>query len=107
MQSYNEVLLSPRRASAIRWPFRLLALLIVAGSLSALLGNAYLAITRKDPTAALLVLGFVPIAALIGRFGGYAIWKGAVLRNNPYWPFASGSLVAAWLLIAGALGSFR
>jgi hypothetical protein len=106
MQSHGEIPLYSRRPSTIRWPFRLLALILVAGTVLATLGNAYVAFRHKDPTAALLALATAPVAALVGRLGVHALWNGAVVRD-PYWPFASGAVVAAWLLLVWAVGSFR
>jgi hypothetical protein len=104
MQSYEEILLYSRRRSAIRWPFRLLALVIVAVALFVALGSAYIAFTRKDLRAALLALAAAPLAALIARLGVYAVWTGRV-GADPYWPFASGSVAAVWIAMAYILAS--
>jgi heme A synthase len=105
MQSHGEILNYSKRGAAIRWPFRLLAMVIVVAVLLAALGSAYVASEHRDPRAALLALTAAPVAALVGRLGGYAVWTGRVIRN-PYWPFASGSLVAVWFLIAWIIGSY-
>jgi hypothetical protein len=105
MRSFDEVLDKSNRGRAIRWPFRLLATVIVLGALFAALGSAYSAFRRKDPSAAVLAVTFAPIAAVVGRLGGYAVWKGYVIRN-PFWPFASGSVASFWILVALVVVSY-
>ena len=105
MQSFDEILDSTNRGRAVRWPFRLLAAIIVLGALFAALGSVYTAIRHKDLRAALFALSSIPIAALVARLGGYAVWKGSVIRN-PVWPFASGSTALVWVLIAWIVISY-
>ena len=99
MQSFDEILDKTNRGRAVRWPFRLLAAVIVLAALFAALGSAYAAFWHRDLRAALFTVSGLPVAALLGRLGGYAAWKGQVLRN-PFWPFASGSVAFVWILIA-------
>ena len=99
MQRFDEVLDKSTRGRTVRWPFRVLAAIIVLGALLGALGSVYTAVRHKDPRAALLALTFAPIGALVGRLGGYAVWKGGVVRN-PFWPFASGSVAMFWLIVA-------
>ncbi len=105
MQTYDEILLHTKRASAIRWPFRLLALIVVLAALAAALGSVYIALTHKDPRAAVLALGYAPLAALLVRLGGYAVWTGSVVRN-PCWPFASQAVAVTWLLLTWLISSY-
>jgi len=98
MQTYDAILLHARRGSAIRWPFRLLALLLVLAALTGTLGSCYIALTHQDPRAALLALAGAPLAALIVRLGGCAVWKGTV-AGDACWPFASRKVAMAWLLL--------
>ena len=103
MQTFDETLDNTGRA--VRWPFRLLAAVIVLAALFAALGSVYTAFRHKDPKAALFALALVPVAALIGRLGGYAVWNGSVVRN-PFWPFASGLVAFAWVLITWIVISY-
>lgn len=105
MQSLDEILDKSNRGRKVRWPFRLLATVIVLGALFGTLGCAVNALRHKDLRAALLALSSVPLTALVARLGGYAVWKGYVIRK-PYWPFASGSVVLFWLLISWIIVSY-
>jgi hypothetical protein len=99
MQNFDEILDKSNRGRVVRWPFRVLAALIVLGAAFAAWAAASAALRRGDLRAALYTVSFLPIVALVGRLGGYVVWKGHVLRN-PYWPFASGSVASVWVLLA-------
>lgn len=105
MQTCEEILLHSRRGSAVRWPFRLLALLVVLAALAGALGSGYIALTHQDPRAAALALAGAPLAALVARLGGYAVWNGTVIQNA-CWPFASPTVAAAWLSLTWLVGSY-
>jgi hypothetical protein len=105
LQSFDEILDKSNRGRAVRWPFRVLAALLVLAAVFALAGSAYTAFRRGDLRAALYTVTFLPIVALVVRLGGYAVWKGSVLRN-PYWPFASGALASLWVLMGLIIVSY-
>ncbi len=105
MQSYDEMLLYSKRRSAIRWPFRVLALVFALAVIAAALGGAWMALRHQDLKAALLALAFAPLAALVGRLAVHALRTGRVTAN-PRWPFASGSVAVTWLLLAWLVGSY-
>jgi hypothetical protein len=105
MESFDEILDKTNCGRAVRWPFRVLAALIVLGAAFAASAAAYAALRRGDIRAVLYTVSFLPIVALVARLGGYIVWKGYVLRN-PYWPFASGSVASVWVLIALIIVSY-
>jgi hypothetical protein len=102
MQSFDEILDKTNRGRAVRWP---LAAVIMLAALFAALGSAYAVFWHRDLRAALFMVSGLPVAALLGRLGGYATWKGQVLRN-PFWPFASGSVALLWLLMTWVIVSY-
>ena len=85
-------------ARIVRWPFRLLAAVLVSAALFALLSSAYKAAVYHDLTSALFVLLLLPLTALLVRAGGGAVLLGRVVVA-PFWPFASGYVALAWVVI--------
>ena len=102
MQDWDETLDRSPGARVVRWPFRLLAAVIVLCGLFATLTTTYAALRYTDLKAALFALSMLPIAVLVGRLGSYVAWKGRVLRS-PLWPFASGSVAFVWVLLSWAI----
>ena len=105
MQGFDEILERTIRGRPIRWPFRVLAAVIVLAALVGVLGGAYAAVRQRDLRAALLLLAAAPISALMIRLCGYAAWKGRVI-GNPNWPFASGAVTLVWLFTAWIIVSY-
>lgn len=81
----------------IRWPFRVLAALLVSASVIAFLGSAYAVYARHELKAALSVVTFFPMSMLILRVGFHAVWFGRIAPQF-MWPFASGKVALAWIL---------
>jgi hypothetical protein len=105
MQGFGEILERTTQGRQIRWPFRVLAAVIVLAASVGVLGGAYSVVTHRDLRAALLLLAAVPISALVMRLCGYAAWKGRAI-GNPNWPFASGAVALSWLITAWIIVSY-
>jgi hypothetical protein len=85
-------------ARVVRWPFRVLAALLVAAVCFAQISLAYLAIARNDSRSQLLALALLPITGLILRSAGAACATSRVPRR-PFWPFASGTVAFVWVML--------
>ena len=105
MQSFDEIPTLTTRGRQIRWPFRLLAAVMVLAALIGILGGAYSVLGHGGPRAALMLLAAAPVAALTARLCGYAALKGRAI-GNPNWPFASGSVALSWLVAAWIIVSY-
>jgi hypothetical protein len=82
----------------VRWPFRILSVLLIAAALFAFFLLSYLAIVRHDLKAALFAISLLPIAAMLTRSGGGIVVFGRVIPS-PTWPFASGLVAFVWVML--------
>jgi hypothetical protein len=95
---FDAYLDSSASARLVRWPFRILAAILLAAATFAFLGMAYKAVAHHDLKAALAAVSCLPITALLVRTGGGAMLFGRVV-GTPLWPFASGYVALAWVAI--------
>ena len=86
-------------ARLVRWPFRVLAALLVAATLFAQFGSVYHTFAYQDMKAALVTIAFLPLTALLLRTGGGAVMSGQIVRV-PEWPFASKNVAGVWVVIS-------
>ena len=96
MESFEQRLEKDPNGRVVRWPFRILAALLL-GAIGFILSGGFYRLSEA-PTVldALLVFVMLPLALVIGRTVGYVVWKGRVLHNL-YWPFPSGLVLLVWI----------
>jgi hypothetical protein len=96
MDSFDQTLDQTRTGRVVRWPFRVLAALLLGTMVLVFLGGIYRVVVAPTVMGALCVFVMFPLVILNGRVVGYVVWKGRVLRN-PFWPFPSGLVLLVWI----------
>ena len=99
MSRMDIYLASSPEAALVRWPFRVLAAVLVVAFLGTLVTGAYLVVEHHSVRAVLLTVVVLPLAALVCRSAGHAALVGRVL-SNLFWPFASGRVAFVWVFLA-------
>jgi hypothetical protein len=85
-------------ARIVRWPFRILAAILVIAFSFVFLFSSYRAVANHDPVACLNAVTFLPLTALIVRTCGAATLFGRVIAT-PLWPFAPGYAAFIWVVV--------
>ncbi|MBM7123068.1 hypothetical protein [Dyella kyungheensis] len=88
--------IQPRKS--VRWPFRILAALIVLASVVALAGTGIAIWTREQPSLQWQLFASLPGMLCFARFG----WHAAVHGRSPasdYWPFASSRVFTCYTIV--------
>jgi hypothetical protein len=98
MNHFDETLDKASNGRAVRWPFRVLAAVLLAATLFGFFGAIYRGVNIGDLKGMLDAVVTFPLVTLLCRLAGYAVWKGRVLRN-PFWPFASGTVTLIWIVL--------
>ena len=98
MSRFEAYLASAESVRVVRWPFRVLAAMLVAAASFAQISATYLAIAHHETKSALCALALLPIAALIVRTAGLSSLVGRV-PVRPLWPFTSGAIALAWIVL--------
>ena len=98
MGTFENLLDNVNGARIVSWPFRVLATFLVAAGIFAWGGSVYQGFANGRPNGILHAVLLLPLVALLARTGGYAVFSGRVLRN-PLWPFASGTVSFAWIVV--------
>lgn len=86
----------PRKS--VRWPFRILAALIVLASVVALAGTGIAVWTRDQPSLQWQLLASLPGMLWFARFS----WHAAVHGRSPatdHWPFASSRVFSCYMFV--------
>jgi len=96
MESFEQWLERDRNGRVVRWPFRILATLLLGAFGFVFFYGSYRFIEVPTVLDAILVFVMVPLALIIGRTVGYVVWKGHVLHNL-YWFFPSGLVLLVWI----------
>ena len=96
MDSFEQRLESDPDGRVVRWPFRILAALLLGVFGFVLFFGIYQFIEAPTVLVALLVFVMLPLAVIIGRTVGCVVWKGRALHNL-YWPFPSGLVLLVWI----------
>lgn len=96
---------SPEHQASVRWPFRMLAGLIVLAVLIDVVGLGYAIGSGRAPFPDLRYLVLLPALFWFVRVAGYAVVHGHSPRPE-WWPFASNGvamsyLVILWLVLRG------
>jgi predicted permease len=83
----------------VRWPWRVLSLLVLLTMLVVVVAAAWAAAIREDWRAALVIASSMPFAALVVNLLAAAALTGRASRSPTLWPFASARAALAWLIV--------
>ena len=96
MDSSKQRLEDDSRNRSVRWPFRILAAVLLVAVGLALLGGVYRFVKVPSFLGVMVIVTLLPLAVMMARTGGYVVWKGHV-PDNLYWPFPSGLILFIWI----------
>lgn len=96
MDSFKQRLEDDSRNRLVRWPFRILATVLLVAVGLALLGGVYRFVEVRTFLGLMVIVTLLPLAVMLARTGGYVVWKGHV-PHNLYWPFPSGLTLFIWI----------
>jgi hypothetical protein len=92
-----------RPKNSVRWPFRILASLIVAACVFGVIGNVFAGWPIETPLLKWQFLAALPGTAWLGRLAWHVAIHGRP-PASPHWPFASDN-VLFWYVVTFAVVS--